>query len=103
MDGLSKGYSIRTVGALNFLLQLSCVDVYFPSQFPSFSLSKSLVKPFGLQKGPLLPLFRRPEKITATFDIVTFYAAGDARCKQGNYLKGRTVRKVMGGGGGGGF
>lgn len=83
MDGLWKGYSIRTVGALNFLTPV----ILCWRLFPSFSLSKSLVKPFGQQKGPLLPLFRRPEKITATFDIVTFYAVGDAQCKRGNYLK----------------
>ena len=36
----------------------------------------NLLKPTGLQKGPLLPLFRRPVKITATFDVTMIYAVG---------------------------
>ena len=44
-------------------------------------LSQSLLKLFGLQKGPLLPLFRRLVNITAAFDVVVLCAVGDAHCK----------------------
>ena len=41
-------------------------------------LSQSLLKLFGLQKGPLLPLFRRLVNITAAFHVAMLYAVGDA-------------------------
>lgn len=35
--------------------------------------SQSLIKLFGLQKGPLLPIFRRLVNITAAFDVVMLW------------------------------
>ena len=39
------------------------------------------LKTFELQKGPLLPLFRRPLKITATSEVAMLCTLGDAQCK----------------------
>ena len=43
--------------------------------FSREELLQSLLKPIGLQKGPLLPLFKKV-KITATFDLTMIYAVG---------------------------
>ena len=40
-------------------------------------LSKSLLKAFGLQKGPQIPLFKRPAKINVTFEVTMLCALGD--------------------------
>ena len=49
--------------------------------FSLVELSKSVLKAFRLQKGPSLPLLRRPAKITATFEVAALCAVGDAQCK----------------------
>ena len=55
--------------------------------FSWVELSKSLLKALGLQKGPLLPLFRQLIKITAIFEITMLCIVYVAQCKKGNYLK----------------
>ena len=49
--------------------------------FSRVELSKLLLKILGLQKEPKLPLFRRPVKITATFEVATLCGKRDAQCK----------------------
>ena len=39
------------------------------------------LKTFELQKGPLLPLFRRPVKITAISVVAMLRALGNSQCK----------------------
>ena len=41
-------------------------------------LSSSFLKPFGPQKGPLLPLFGRPVEITPSFDVFVLCTMGDS-------------------------
>lgn len=55
--------------------------------FSWVELSKSLLKALGLQKGPLLPLFRQLIKIKAIFQIAVLCIVYVAQCKKGNYLK----------------
>ena len=55
--------------------------------FSWVELSKSLLKALGLQKGPLLPLFRQLIKITAIFEIAVLCIVYVAQCKKWNYLK----------------
>ena len=45
--------------------------------FSQVELSKWLLKAFGLQKGPQLPLFRRLVKIKTTFEVAMFCTLGD--------------------------
>ena len=45
--------------------------------FSQVELSKSLLKAFGLQKGPQIPLFKRPAKINVTFEVTMLCALGD--------------------------
>ena len=49
--------------------------------FSREDLSQSLLKLCGLQKGPLLPLFRQQVEITATFDVSALCAVGDVQYK----------------------
>ena len=50
-------------------------------RFRREELSQSLLKLFGLQKGPLLPPFRRLVNITAAVDVAMSCAVRDAHCK----------------------
>ena len=45
--------------------------------FSQVELSKWLLKAFGLQKGPQLPLFRRLVKIKTTFEVAMLCTLGD--------------------------
>ena len=50
--------------------------------FSRVKWSQSLSKALGLQKRPLLPLFRRPVKVAATFEVAMWCSLGDALCKK---------------------
>ena len=87
MEGLRKGYSIRKVGALNFLTPVILCWRLFPFAISLLFVIKIASKTIWTTKGSFVTSLQTTWEITATFDIVTFYAVGNAQGKQGNYLK----------------